>query len=263
MDIATLIGLTLGFGAVIGGQILEGGHVGALVQPTAALIVLGGTFGATFVSFPLRTVLKAFHDVATAFREPEENPEKVITLLVAYANKARKNGLIALEEDSRQLKDPFMKQGVDMMVDGLASEEIVDILQIELTNFEEHNKNSAEIFEAAGGFAPTIGIIGAVLGLIHVMNNLSDTSSLGAGIAVAFVATIYGLMTANIVCIPLSTKLKKRLKERVLVKEIVIEGIAAILKGENPRLIENRLRGFTLTKENSGYAEKQQKRAEA
>jgi chemotaxis protein MotA len=126
-------------------------------------------------------------------------------------------------------------------------DEVMAVLQIELTNFEERHKVSAEVFEAAGGFAPTIGIIGAVLGLIHVMNNLSDTSKLGAGIAVAFVATIYGLMTANIVCIPISTKLKKRLKEQILQREIVIEGLLAIQKGENPRMIEKRLRGFTLT----------------
>ncbi len=234
---------------------LEGGHLSALLQPTAAIIVVGGTLGATFVSFPLNNLLKAFRDFAKAFQEPREDAEKTIMQLVAFANKARKNGLIVLEEDARQLSDKFMKQGIEMMVDGLTADEIVDILQIELNNFEEHNKNSAEIFEAAGGFAPTIGIIGAVLGLIHVMSNLSDTSSLGAGIAVAFVATIYGLMTANIICIPVSTKIKKRLKAQVLLKEIIIEGITSILKGENPRLIENRLRGFTLTKDDSSSGE--------
>ncbi|OGQ87878.1 MAG: flagellar motor protein MotA [Deltaproteobacteria bacterium RIFOXYD12_FULL_56_24] len=247
MDIATLIGLIMGFGAVIGGQLLEGGQLAALLQPTAAVIVLGGTLGATFVSFPLKDLLRAFHNAATAFFPQEENPEDLIGKLVGFARIARNNGLITLEEDAQQVKDRFLGQGLEMVVDGLEPEEVMSVLQIELTNFEERHKVSAEVFEAAGGFAPTIGIIGAVLGLIHVMNNLSDTSKLGAGIAVAFVATIYGLMVANIVCIPISTKLKKRLKEQILQREIVIEGLLSIQKGENPRMIEKRLRGFTLT----------------
>lgn len=247
MDIATLIGLFMGFGAVIGGQLLEGGHIGALLQPTAALIVLGGTFGATFVSFPIQDLLRAFRSVATAFFPQEEDPEDLIGKLVGFASTARKNGLITLEQDAQRVKDRFLGQGLEMVVDGMDPDEVMAVLQIELTNFEERHKVSAEVFESAGGFAPTIGIIGAVLGLIHVMNNLSDTSKLGAGIAVAFVATIYGLMLANIICIPISTKLKKRLKEQVLQREIVIEGLLAIQKGENPRMIEKRLRGFTLT----------------
>src|SRR3989339_109785 len=247
MDIATIIGLVMGFGAVIGGQLLEGGHIAALLQPTAAVIVLGGTLGAIFVSFPLKDLLRAFHNAATAFFPQEENPEDLIGKLVGFARIARNNGLITLEEDAQQVKDRFLGQGLEMVVDGLEPEEVMSVLQIELTNFEERHKVSAEDFEAAGGFAPTIGIIGAVLGLIHVMNNLSDTSKLGAGIAVAFVATIYGLMVANIVCIPISTKLKKRLKEQILQREIVIEGLLSIQKGENPRMIEKRLRGFTLT----------------
>ena len=247
MDIATLIGLFMGFGAVIGGQLLEGGHLDALLQPPPALIALGGTLGATFVSFPIQDLLRAFGSAATAFFPQEEDPEDLIGKLVGFASTARKNGLITLEQDAQRVKDRFLGQGLEMVVDGMDPEEVMAVLQIELTNFEERHKISAEVFEAAGGFAPTIGIIGAVLGLIHVMNNLSDTSKLGAGIAVAFVATIYGLMTANIVCIPLSTKLKKRLKEQILQREIVIEGLLAIQKGENPRMIEKRLRGFTLT----------------
>jgi len=247
MDIATLIGLFMGFGAVIGGQFLEGGHLSALIQPTAALIVFGGTLGATFVSFPIQDLLRAFSSAATAFFPQEEDPEDLIGKLVGFASTARKNGLITLEQDAQRVKDRFLGQGLEMVVDGMDPDEVMAVLQIELTNFEERHKISAEVFESAGGFAPTIGIIGAVLGLIHVMNNLSDTSKLGAGIAVAFVATIYGLMIANIVCIPISTKLKKRLKAQILQREIVIEGLLAIQKGENPRMIEKRLRGFTLT----------------
>lgn len=247
MDIATLVGLFMGFGAVIGGQILEGGHISALLQPTAAVIVFGGTLGATFVSFPLEDLRRAFYSAAKAFFHHEEDPEEMIGKLVGFANIARKNGLITLEQDSQMVEDRFLGHGLEMVVDGMDPEEVMEVLQIEITNFEDLHKISAEVFEAAGGFAPTIGIIGAILGLIHVMSNLSDTSRLGAGIAVAFVATIYGLVIANIVCIPIGTKLKKRLKKQILQREIVIEGLLAIQRGDNPRLIEKRLRSFTQT----------------
>ncbi len=245
MDIATIIGLVMGFGAVFGGNVLEGGHTSSLIQPTAAFIVLVGTFGAVFVSFPLGDIIRAFGVVGQAFFPREENPEQTIVQIVEFANKARKNGLITLEQDAQQVKDRFMGQGLELLVDGVEAEEVRDILIIELTNFEERFKSCAEVFESAGGYAPTIGIVGAVLGLIHVMNNLSDTSKLGAGIAVAFVATIYGLLTANIVMIPLNTKIKKRMKEQLMQREIVIEGLLSIMKGENPRMIEKKLKGFT------------------
>ncbi len=244
MDIATIIGLILGFGAVIGGQILEGGHVKAILQPTAAIIVLGGTFGATFVSFPLNVILRAVKDVRKALFPPRSSHESIIKDMINYAAKARKNGLISLEQETQGIKDRFTKKGVSLVVDGIDPQKLRDTLEVELAAFEEHAKGSAEVFEAAGGFAPTIGIIGAVLGLIHVMENLSDSSKLGAGIAVAFVATIYGLMTANLICIPFSTKLKQRLKEELLLKEMVIEGLIAIPNGENPHFIEQRLRSY-------------------
>ncbi|MFZ5776246.1 MAG: flagellar motor protein [Thermodesulfobacteriota bacterium] len=248
MDIATLIGLFLGFGAVIGGQVLEGGHITALIQPTAALIVLGGTCGATCVSFPLQDVRQAMQDARKALFPPEEDLEHLIRRLIGFSVKARRDGLLALERDLQLIRgnpdDHFLAQGVELLVDGVDVQEFREIMEIDLATFEERNKASAELFEAAGGFAPTIGIIGAVLGLIHVMNNLADTASLGKGIAVAFVATIYGLMTANIICIPLGTKLKKRLKEQMLQREIIIDGLLAIQRGENHRMIEKRLRGF-------------------
>lgn len=244
MDIATIIGLVLGFGAVIGGQILEGGHISAILQPTAALIVLGGTCGATFVSFPLKNILQALTDSRKALFPPKEDPEGVIKNIINYAAKARRNGLISLEQEAQTVKDSFTKKGISLVVDGIDPQKLRETMEIELASFEEHAKASAEVFEAAGGFAPTIGIIGAVLGLIHVMENLSDSSKLGAGIAVAFVATIYGLMTANIICIPIGTKLKLRLKEAILQKEMVIEGLIAIQNGENPHFIEQKLRAY-------------------
>jgi chemotaxis protein MotA len=234
----------MGFGAVFGGAALEGLHMGALIQPTAAIIVLGGTAAATIVSFPLATLLTAVKDLKKVFLPPKDDPEAVIKNIINYAAKARRNGLISLEQEAQTVKDSFTKKGISLVVDGIDPQKLRETLEIELSSFEAHSKGSAEVFESAGGFAPTIGIIGAVLGLIHVMNNLSDSSKLGGGIAVAFVATIYGLMTANIICIPFGTKLKHRLKEELLQKEMVIEGLIAIQNGENPHFIEQKLRAY-------------------
>ena len=244
MDLATIIGLILGFGAIVGGQILEGGHISAIMQSTAAIIILGGTMGATFVSFPLPALIQALKDVKKIFLPAKTNHETIIKDIIGYAAKARKNGLISLEQESQNIKDVFIKKGISLVVDGIDPQKLRDTMETELAAFEEHSKVSAEVFDAAGGYAPTIGIIGAVLGLIHVMENLSDSSKLGAGIAVAFVATIYGLVTANIICLPMGTKLKHRLKEEIQIKQMVIEGLIAIQNGENPHFIEQRLRSY-------------------
>ncbi|TSK04514.1 MAG: flagellar motor protein [Geobacter sp.] len=244
MDLSTIIGITLGLFAVFGGAALEGLHMSALIQPTAAIIVLGGTAAATIVSFPLPILLTALKDLKKVFMPPNEDPEGVIKNIINYAAKARRNGLISLEQEAQTVKDSFTKKGISLVVDGIDPQKLRETMEIELGSFEAHGKHSAEVFEAAGGFAPTIGIIGAVLGLIHVMSNLSDPSKLGGGIAVAFVATIYGLMTANIFCIPFGTKLKIRLKEELLQKEMVIEGLIAIQNGENPHFIEQKLRAY-------------------
>ncbi len=244
MDLATIIGLVMGFGAVFGGAFLEGLHMGALIQPTAALIVLGGTFGATFICFPLSSIIKAFKDVKIAFLPPKVDHESVVKDIINYATKARRNGLISLEQEAQSARDPFIKKGISLVVDGIDPQKLRETLEADIMAFEDHTKHSVEFFEAAGGFAPTIGIIGAVLGLIHVMSNLSDTSKLGAGIAVAFVATIYGLMIANIICLPIGTKLKIRMKEEVLRRVMILEGLIAIQNGENPHFIEQKLKAF-------------------
>lgn len=249
MDKATLIGIVLGFGAVFGGQVLEGGSIMALVQPTAFLIVIGGTMGATFVSFPLKLILRAMKDIKIALIYEEKDPGEIIKQLAGYADKARRNGLLVLEDEAKKTSDRFIRKGISIMVDGGDAKQLEEFLGIEINAFEEESKGSAEVFESAGGFAPTIGIIGAVLGLIHVMHNLSDTSKLGEGIAVAFVATIYGLMTANIICIPISTKLKRRMKEELLIKELILKGLLDILEGVNPRFIVEKLQGFYLEKQ--------------
>jgi len=244
MDLATVIGLVMGFGAVFGGAALEGVHVSALIQPTAALIVLGGTFGACFVSFPLPAIIKAFKDAKISFLPAKVDHEGVVKDIINYATKARRNGLISLEQEAQAVKDPFVKKGISLVVDGIDPQKLRETLEADIMAYEDHQKHSVEFYEAAGGYSPTIGIIGAVLGLIHVMGNLSDTSKLGGGIAVAFVATIYGLMVANIICLPIGTKLKIRMKEEMLRRIMILEGLIAIQNGENPHFIEQKLKAF-------------------
>lgn len=244
MDLASVIGLVMGFAAIFGGAVLEGVHIKALIQPTAAMIVLGGTFGATFICFPLPSIIKAFKDVKIAFLPNNVDHEGVVKDIINYATKARRNGLISLEQEAQTAKDPFIKKGISLVVDGIDPQKLRETLEADIMAFEDHSKHSIEFYEAAGGFAPTIGIIGAVLGLIHVMGNLSDSSKLGGGIAVAFVATIYGLMVANIICLPIGTKLKIRMKEEVLRRIMILEGLIAIQNGENPHFIEQKLKAF-------------------
>lgn len=234
----------MGFVAVFGGAAIEGVHISALIQPTAAMIVLGGTFGATFVSFPLPAIIAALKDVKIVFLPNKVDHEGVVKDIINYATKARRNGLISLEQEAQNAKDPFIKKGISLVVDGIDPQKLRETLEADIMAYEDHAKHSVEFYESAGGYAPTIGIIGAVLGLIHVMGNLSDTSKLGGGIAVAFVATIYGLMLANIICIPFGGKLKIRMKEEILRRVMILEGLIAIQNGENPHFIEQKLKAF-------------------
>ena len=245
MDLATIIGLVMAFGCIIGGAVVEGVHITALIQPTAAMIVLGGTFGATFTCFPLAAIIGALKNIKIAFLPPKVDHGQVVKDIINYATKARRNGLISLEQEAQSIHDPFIKKGISLVVDGIDPQKLRETLEADIMAYEDHFKHSVEFYEAAGGFAPTIGIIGAVLGLIHVMANLSDTSKLGAGIAVAFVATIYGLLVANVICLPIGSKLKIRMKEEVLRRVMVLEGLIAIQNGENPHFIEQKLMAFT------------------
>lgn len=244
MDLATIIGLLMAFGSIVGGAVIEGVHIKALIQPTAALIVGGGTFGAVFVSMPLPAIIGALKAVKLAFLPAKVDHEQVVKDIINYATKARRNGLISLEQEAQSAHDPFIKKGISLVVDGIDPQKLRETLEADIMAYEDHTKHSIEFYEAAGGFAPTIGIIGAVLGLIHVMGNLSDTSKLGGGIAVAFVATIYGLLIANVICLPIGTKLKIRMKEEVLRRVMILEGLIAIQNGENPHFIEQKLMAF-------------------
>jgi chemotaxis protein MotA len=250
MDLATIIGLVMAFAAILGGQALEGGKVGSIMQPTAAIIVLGGTFGACFVQFPLAVVITSVKSAVKIFLEPKgAGNREVIAEIIALANKARKEGIISLEKEANGASDPFLKRALTMAVDGVEPKILRETMDLEISNMEDEVEHPIKFWEAAGGYSPTIGILGAVLGLIHVMENLSDPSKLGGGIAVAFVATVYGVGLANLVYLPMSGKLKMKAKSQMLAKEIMLVGVISILEGENPRLIEDKLKSFLSQKE--------------
>ena len=244
MDILTIIGILIGFGAIIGGQLMEGGSVYAMLQGTAAIIVFGGTLGAVLVQYPASTVLLAIKNSRKVFLDPRVDPKRVISDIMNMSAVARKNGLIAVESMIDGVKNNFFKKGLRLVVEGTEPKLTREILEIEMTYIEEYNDASARVFESAGAYAPTIGIIGAVLGLIHVMENLAEPDKLGAGIAVAFVATVYGVASANLFWLPVAGKMKHKLREEGIMNEMVLEGMVALSEGENPIMVKDKLMGF-------------------
>jgi len=244
MDILTVAGILLGLTALIGGQILDGGSLHSVLQPTAAIIVFGGTIGAVFISCPFGTFARAVKDIRKAFISSVLPPLGVIEYIDELAIYSKTHGLLSLESELEEIAAPFFKKGLQLVIDGVEPERIRDILEIDLQYSEEYSEASAGVFESAGGYAPTIGILGAVLGLIHVMENLAEPDRLGAGIAVAFVATVYGVGSANLFWLPVAEKLKKRVREESILKELMIEGFVGLSTGENPRSLKERLQGF-------------------
>jgi chemotaxis protein MotA len=244
-DITTLIGIPLGVGMIVVGQVLEGGSPWSIVQATAALIVFGGTLGAVLVSFSLADVKQAAVGLRRIFFEDVEPPESTIGTILGYAKIARKYGILALEDASAAAKDPLLRKGLMLAVDGVNPKVLRDMLEIDIDAAEDRDLVPARVFESAGGYSPTVGILGAVLGLIHVMENLSDPTKLGGGIAVAFVATVYGVGLANLLLLPIATKLRRRAGDANRRRILLFEGVLAIQEGLNPRLIDQKLRGFT------------------
>lgn len=244
MDKSSFGGVVVAMGGILAGMMIEGGKIGQILQPTAALIVLGGTLGAVMLQFPLATVLSAAKGLARVFFSKEENVEAVIAQLVTFANKARRSGIVSLDQDLNGVHDPFLKQALMLAVDGTEPAELRKIMQLDLDNRSEAEERIPQVFESAGGFSPTIGIIGAVLGLIQVMQHLDNINEVGRGIAVAFVATIYGVGLANLFYLPVAGKLKIRHREEQLQKELMLEGVLAILEGMNPRMVELKLKTF-------------------
>lgn len=246
MDISSLIGVFLGILCILLGQALEGGNIGQLLQVTAALIVFGGTLGGVILSFPKDELVGAVFALKDVFADNNVDFEDTIAEIIKFAVKGRKEGVIALEKDAKNASDPLLVLGLQSVSDGTDPALVRQMLETQITLQEGKVNAHAKVWEAAGGFSPTIGIIGAVLGLIQVMQNLSDPSKLGAGIAVAFVATVYGVGAANLLYLPFASKMKTKFKKTLLKKEMILEGILSIQAGESPALIERKLQSFIL-----------------
>ncbi len=244
MDPLSLIGVLLGFAAILGGNWLEGGHLDSLANGPALVIVLGGTIGAVLLQTRVPVFMRAMRLLGVVFMPPRRPLRPAIEKIVEWSNTARKEGLLGLEDVAETEPDLFVRKGMQLLVDGNEPDEIRRTLEVELDARERADLAAAKVFEAMGGYSPTIGIIGAVMGLIHVMQNLADPSRLGSGIATAFVATIYGVGLANLLLLPLANKLKAHTHSESTYRELIIEGLVAIAEGENPRNIENRLQGF-------------------
>lgn len=244
MDTGSLMGVLLALAGIVAGLLLEGGHVGQVLQPTAAMIVFGGTAGAVMLQFPMKTVIAAARRLIRVFFYRAGTGEEAVKQLVGFANKARRSGIISLDQDLAEIHDPFLKQAVMLAVDGTEPSELRRIMELQIDNQNELEEKIPAVFESAGGFSPTIGIIGAVLGLIQVMQHLDHIDEVGRGIAVAFVATIYGVAAANLFFLPAAGKLRLRLRQEQMLKEMMLEGVASILEGMNPRILEIKLMGF-------------------
>jgi chemotaxis protein MotA len=244
MDIASVGGILIAIIGILGGLMIEGGSIAQITQPTAMMIVLGGTMGAVMLQFPLDIFLAALKQFMRVFLSKGTNNEAVVAQLVAFAVKARRGGILSLDSDLPTVEDPFLKQTLMLAVDGTEPSAVRQIMKLELDNTAEFEERIPQVFESAGGFAPTVGIIGAVLGLIQVMQHLDNINEVGRGIAIAFVATIYGVGLANLVFLPAAGKLRIRQQEEQMVKEMMLEGVISIQEGMNPRMIEIKLRTF-------------------
>lgn len=244
LDKASLIGIVLALGGILAGLLLEGGNMSQVLQPTAAMIVFGGTLGAVMLQFPLAILVLAFRQLGSVFINPQRDPQTIINQLVQFAQMARRDGIVSLDAELPQIGDSFLKRSLMLAVDGTEPQELRKMMELELDNQAEYEEQVPQVFESAGGFAPTIGIIGAVLGLIQTMQHLDKIDEVGKGIAVAFVATIYGVGSANLLYLPMAGKMKIRIRDEQIMREMQLEGVASILEGMNPRMLETKLLGF-------------------
>lgn len=244
IDPLSLLGILIGMAAILGGNLLEGGHVGSLMQLTAFLIVGGGTLGAVVLQSPQDDFLRAVKMTLWIVLPPRIEQAETVEKIIEWSRIARKEGLLGLETIAEEEEDPFTRKGLELLIDGSEPETIRSVMEVEIGTREEADMAGARVYEAAGGYAPTIGILGAVMGLIHVMENLSDPSKLGPGIAVAFVATIYGVGGANLFLLPIAAKLKSIIRRQVSHYEMILDGLVSIADGENPRSIESKLLGY-------------------
>lgn len=260
-DFATIGGLVLAIGCIATGLVMEGGRVKDVAQITSALIVLGGTIGAVMVTTPLSVLIRAARKFGTVFFGTEESHAAIIDEIIEYAAQARKEGIVSLESEAAAIEDPFLRKALGLAVDGIESAKIRDIMELEIQIFEENVEAESRVFESAGGYAPTIGIIGAVLGLIQVMKNLANIDEVGRGIAVAFVATIYGVGSANILFLPTANKLRARGRAAVQSRELMLEGVLGIAEGVNQKLIRVKLEAYQGQQPAAGMARRKARSA--
>lgn len=244
LDFATVAGILIALTGIVGGLILEKGDIGDIAQMTAALIVLGGTCGAVLVTTPMPVALRALRSLRAIFFEETGGAADLIAKLIYFSGEARKNGIVSLEQAAAAISDPFLRKAMSLAVDGADLQDLRRMMEVDIGVMEQNGEAEARVWEAAGGYAPTIGIIGAVLGLIQVMKHLEDIRVVGHGIAVAFVATVYGVGSANIFFLPIAAKLRARLRDAVLIREMVLEGVSGIAQGLNPTLIRIKLESF-------------------
>lgn len=244
MDKLSLLGLIVAVAGILGGQYLEGGSISVLLQLAAFLIVMGGTIGAVMLQHPIKVFLTGLKMARWVFVTPQLDHQQMIYKLTAWGSAARKDGILLLEGQIKSIDDPFLRKGMQLLVDGNSAEKIREVLEIELSHYENLRWQSARVWESAAGYAPTIGILGAVLGLVHVMQSLGEPAKLGAGIAVAFIATIYGVGFANLVFLPIAGKLKILIGQQVAMREMIIDGLTMIANAENPHFIETKLKGY-------------------
>src|ERR1035438_8149313 len=247
VDKSTLGGLTLALSGVGIGLLLDGGTLRQVLRPTAALIVFGGTLGAVMVQFPLRIVLQAIGQLKYVFLNVEPESDSLVQNILRYAYKARKDGLLSLDAELGKIQDPFLKESLMLAIDGVNATDLRKMMELQLDYRGEKDERVPKVFESAAGFAPTIGIIGAVLGLIQVMQHLQDINEVGKGIAVAFVATIYGVASANLLFLPWAGKIRIRLRERQIIQEMMLEAVLSIIEGVNPRALELQLSSYLVT----------------
>jgi chemotaxis protein MotA len=243
-DLISIGGLVVALGGIVTGLMMDGGSLKDVRQVSAALIVLGGTLGAVMITTPMGILFGAAKRIGGIFFEKTYTPAAVIEEIVAYATQARKQGIVSLEQQADAIGDPFMKKALNLAIDGVEMNQLRSIMELEISQLEHEGEAEAKVFEAAGGYSPTIGIIGAVLGLMQVMKNLANIDEVGRGIATAFVATVYGVALANIFLLPAGNKLKARIKEEVRIRELALEGILSVVEGLNPKLIRTKLEAY-------------------
>ena len=246
-DLATFLGLVIALGGIVGGLLLEGGKLSDITQLTGALIVLGGTAGAVMITTPGPTLIGAVRQLKVVFLRPSLSAGETVADILRFAHQARKNGIVSLEENAVAIPNAFFRKALMLAVDGTDLADLKRVMEAESFVEAQRARSQAKVFDAAGGYAPTIGIIGAVLGLIQVMKHLDDIDQVGHGIAVAFVATVYGVASANLLFLPIAAKIRARADEAAQFQHLILEGISGIVQGLHPKIIERTLEAWTMS----------------